>query len=192
MNKKKKTVLGIIIFMAFLTLSYFAYARLSNYYKPNEASQIEKNTSQAESKKNPAPDFTVVDTKGSKVKLSDLKGKPVVLNFWASWCPPCKGELPHFNEVYVDVKDNVAFMMVDLVDGQRETEAIGQKYVKDQGYNLPLYFDDVDNHEQAAETYGISSIPTTLFIDSDGNIVTAYRGAIDKKTLVAGINLISK
>jgi thiol-disulfide isomerase/thioredoxin len=189
MNTKRKTVLGIIIFVVFLTVAYFAYTSLSNSYKPSQEKQLAKETSSQENKKTPAPDFTVFDAKGNEVKLSDFKGKPVVLNFWASWCPPCKGEMPHFNKEYASVKDEVVFMMVDLVDGQRETQEKGQKYVQGQGFDLPVYF---DNNQQAASAYGISSIPDTLFIDSDGNIVNAYQGAIDEETLIAGINSIKK
>lgn len=189
MNTKRKTVLGIILFVVFLGVAYFAYGALSNNYKPNQETQNVKNISSQESKNTPAPDFTVFDTNGNKVKLSDFKGKPVVLNFWASWCPPCKGEMPHFNKEYATVKNGVVFMMVDLVDGQRETQEKGQKYVKDQGYDLPIYF---DNEQQAASAYGISSIPDTLFIDSDGNIINAYQGAIDEETLISGINSIKE
>ena len=118
MNTKRKTILGIILFAVFLIIAYFAYGALSNYYKPNQEAQSVSNTSLQESKKTPAPDFTVFDAKGNKVKLSDFKGRPVVLNFWASWCPPCKGEMPHFNEVYADAKNDVVFMMVDLVNAK--------------------------------------------------------------------------
>jgi len=189
MSTKKKTVLGIILFAVFLIIAYFAYISLSNYYKPSQENQPAKSNSSQADKKTPAPDFTVYDTKGNKVKLSDFKGKPVVLNLWASWCPPCKGEMPHFNTQYANVKDDVVFMMVDLVDGQRETQEKGQKYVKDQAFDLPIYF---DNEQQASNAYGISSIPDTLFIDSEGYIVNAYRGAIDEGTLIAGINSIKK
>lgn len=189
MNTKAKTILGIILFAAFLGIAYFAYAALSNNYKSNNAIPIEKSTSKQEAKKYPAPDFTVFDSQGNKVKLSYFAGKPVVLNFWASWCPPCKAEMPIFNEVYADSKDDIVFLMVDLVDGQRETQAKGQNYVEDQGFAFPIYF---DTEQQAAVAYGISSIPTTLFIDSDGNIITSNQGTVDKETLIAGIDLIKK
>lgn len=185
MNSKSKTLLGIVVFIAFLVISYFAYTALSGGYGQNKA--LPENSSSQNSEKQAAPDFTVFDAQGNEVKLSDFKGKPVVLNFWASWCPPCKGEMPHFNEIYADEKDNVVFMMVDMVDGQRETQEKGQQYVIDQGYDLPVYF---DNQQQAAATYGISSIPTTVFVDKDGNIVKGYQGAIDKETLLEGIDLI--
>jgi thiol-disulfide isomerase/thioredoxin len=189
MNTKRKTVFSIILFAVFLGIAYFAYGSLSNQYKPLQETQNAKSASLQEDKKTPAPDFTVFDAQGNKVKLSDFKGKPVVLNFWASWCPPCKGELPDFNKEYANVKNDVVFMMVDLVDGQRETQAIGKKYIEDQGFALPIYF---DSNQQAASAYGISSIPDTLFIDSDGNIVKGYQGAIDEETLIAGIKSIKK
>ncbi len=190
---KRKTIFGIIIFAVFLGVAYFAYNDLAANYKSNQEIQQEDQASDQpsnnEKKKNQAPDFTVFDNQGNKVKLSDFIGKPVVLNFWASWCPPCRGEMPHFNEVSSNVKNDVVFMMVDLVDGQRETQAKGQKYVEEQGYDFPVYF---DNEQKAANTYGISSIPTTFIIDAEGNIVNAFQGAIDKQTLQKAINLLMK
>jgi len=189
MDIKRKTVLSIIAFVAFLGLVYFAYTSLLTEYRPEQEVQSSMSTSSSEAKKNPAKDFTVYDAQGNAVKLSDFKGKPIVLNFWASWCTPCKSEMPHFNDVYADVKDEVQFMMVDLTDGQRETQAKAQSYVKNQGYDFPVFFDLKQN---AAMVYAISSIPSTIFIDSDGNIVESYVGPVDKKTLIKAIDLIKK
>jgi thiol-disulfide isomerase/thioredoxin len=134
-----------------------------------------------------APDFTVYDRKGNKVKLSDFVGKPVVLNFWASWCPPCRSEMPDFDKVYGEVKSDVVFMMVDLSDGKRETQASGQRYVNSKGFTMPVYF---DNDQQAANAYGISSIPTTFLIKPDGSIVDKYSGAINMETLRNAISIL--
>jgi peroxiredoxin len=76
---------------------------------------------------------------------------------------------------------------VDLVDGQRETKETGAQYIEEQGFSFPVYF---DVEQEAASAYGILSIPTTLFIDKDGYIVTGVQGAIDAKTLRKGIDLI--
>lgn len=181
MTSKMKTLISVVLFAAFLVAAYFGYNALTNTLKPST------NITAATSDKIAAPDFVVYDADGKEVRLSDFKGRPVVLNFWASWCPPCKAEMPHFNTVYADVKDSVVFLMIDLVDGQRETQQLGQTYVDEQGFSFPIYF---DLKQSAANAYGISSIPTTIFIDVDGNVVTGQEGMMDEQTLRAGIELI--
>lgn len=192
MNTKIKTTIGFILFAVFLSVAYLAYTNLADKYELNNtqinSNEEEQGENQAE-QKIAAPDFTVYDAQGNEVKLSAFTGKPVVLNFWASWCPPCKAEMPEFNEVYGEVKDEVVFLMVDMVDGERETQEKGQKYIADQGFDFPVYF---DTKQEAAYAYGISSIPTTVFIDAEGYFVEGYKGAINKKTLLAGIELINK
>jgi thiol-disulfide isomerase/thioredoxin len=189
-NARFKNFLGILIFVVFLGLAYFAYQDLTTGYKTQQENQLPNGVSSSNNtKKSSAPDFTVFDEQGQEIKLSDFKGKPVILNFWASWCPPCRNEMPHFNEVYSQAGEDVVFMMVDLVDGQRETQAKGQAFIDEQGYDFPVYF---DNDQNAARIYGISAIPTTYFINPEGNIVKAYQGAIDKDTLQKGIELINK
>ena len=112
-----------------------------------------------------APDFTVLDESGNEVSLSDFVGKPVVLNFWASWCGPCKVEMPDFNEAYLEYQDDIHFLMVNLTDGSRETMETALNHVEEQGYSFPIYY---DTESDAAITYSIRSIPTTYFIDANG------------------------
>ena len=134
-----------------------------------------------------APDFTVVDADGNEVKLSDFFGKPIVLNFWASWCGPCRSEMPDFDEKYQELGDDVQFLMVNMTDGSRETLDIAKAFVADSGFSFPVFY---DVNYDAAITYGVSSLPTTYFIASDGTLVAYGMGAIDAETLQRGIDMI--
>lgn len=145
------------------------------------------NADTGDTESNPAPDFTVLDNDGNSVKLSDFKGTPVVLNFWASWCPPCKSEMPDFNETYKTYENKVQFMMVNLTDGDRETLESAKTFLDEQEYTFPVFF---DTKSEAANAYDVYSIPTTFFIDAEGNVVAYASGAIDNNTLQKGIDMI--
>jgi len=130
-------------------------------------------------------DFTVTDANGKAVRLSDLRGKPVVLNFWASWCPPCRQEMPEFDSAHRELGGEIQFMMVDLTDGARETVKTATQFVRDQGYGFPVYF---DTKGEAAGAYGITGIPATFFIDGQGRVVSSKVGALSKAALLRGID----
>ena len=134
-----------------------------------------------------APDFTVYDAKGNAVKLSDFIGKPIVLNFWATWCGPCVQELPHFQEKYNKLGEQVQFLMVNLTDGTRETVTGVGEFLQSEGYTFPVFYDTATN---AASIYRISSIPTTYFIDKEGYLVAGATGALSQEQLQQGIHMI--
>ena len=134
-----------------------------------------------------APVFSVTDAEGNMVHLSDFYGKPIVVNFWASWCGPCKSEMPDFEEAYKTYKEDVNFLMVNMTDGGRETVETAQEYIKGQGYAFPVYF---DTSQDAAVTYGVTSIPSTYFIDSNGYAVAYAQGAITSDVLMTGLDMI--
>ncbi len=129
---------------------------------------------------NTAANFTVQDYSGNNVSLSSFFGKPIVINFWASWCGPCKSEMPAFQSVYQDYKNDVVFLMVNMVDGYRETKENGYKYIKGQGFTFPVYY---DVKQSAAYAYGITSYPTTYFIDANGNVANYTKGSMSESTL---------
>ena len=161
--------------------------------KPLESARIQTNTSDnmadAQGKKQvKAPDFTVRNTEGNTVKLSDMMGKPVVLNIWASWCPPCKSEMPEFNKVFEEMGGDIQFMMVDAVDGRRETVEKGAAFIAGQGYTFPVFY---DTEQDAAMQNGIRALPTSIFINSNGYIAAKAEGAMDEETLRYYINMIT-
>ncbi|MBN7773266.1 TlpA family protein disulfide reductase [Clostridium aminobutyricum] len=178
MNKKRKTLIALLSFVIFLAIAGAAYQYLSNVFDPN---------SSLNTKKIAAADFTVLDADGNEVKLSDSFGKPIVLNFWASWCTPCQREMPHFEKVYPEVKEDVVFLIVDLADGIRESTETGSRFIEENDYSFPVFF---DTKQEAAKAYKITAIPTTFFIDKDGNIVSDYQGALNEKKLLERIEAI--
>jgi len=191
--RKRSTIVLVIVFAVFIGAAVFAYSALRGNVDPNtglqaptRSAQITQPGQSSEKPKTKAPDFTVLDAGGKEVRFSSMFGKPIVLNFWASWCPPCKSEMPEFNKVYKELGEKIQFIMVNLTDGQRETVAAGTKYISDQKFSFPVYF---DTKQEAAYAYGIQSIPTTLFIDREGYIVTGAQGAILESMLRKGIGM---
>lgn len=135
----------------------------------------------------PAPDFTVYDKDGNEVHLSDFAGKPIVLNFWASWCSPCKSEMPDFNQAYLDYGEEVQFLMVNMTDGSRETVESASAFIEEQGYAFPVFY---DTGYDAALTYGAYALPTTYFIDAEGYGVAWAQSALSAENLQKGLDMI--
>ncbi len=156
---------------------------------PTEPDKPTEPTEPEEPKKeltNPAPNFTVLDYEGNQVKLSDYIGKPIVLNFWATWCGYCKIEMPDFERARLENPD-VIFLMVNATDGVYETVESAKAYIEDNGYGFEVVFDTM---KQAQSAYHITGFPTTYFIDEVGNLVVYARGAISYNTLMNGIGRI--
>ncbi len=175
MKKYIKVIIYLVSFGIIIVLGMVGYNFLSNNYQPQERKAEAK-----ESNLKKASDFEVFNRQGEKVKLSDFLGKPIIVNFWATWCEPCKIELPEFDEAYKKNKDEIEFLMVNLTDGYQETEESVTEFVKQNNYEFPLYF---DTEYSATNTYRIYSIPQTLFINKEGNMVKSHIGMIDKESL---------
>lgn len=135
-----------------------------------------------------APNFVVLDGDGKAVQLSDFYGKPVVLNFWATWCGYCKLEMPDFDKAYKEYPD-VVFLMINATDGVYETKEKADAYVKGEGFSFGVYY-DVSSLAQNA--YNLSGYPTTVFINAQGDVVGKQVGMISYETLVEGIAMITE
>ena len=130
--------------------------------------------------RNMAANFTAYDDAGNPVSLKDMRGKPVVVNFFASWCGPCKMEMPYFDEFYHQYGDQVTFMMVNLCAFGNDTKENGKKMVEQGGWTFPVYF---DTDGDAALKYAIRSMPTTIFVSPDGELTGRHTGVISREAL---------
>ena len=135
-----------------------------------------------------APDFKIYDEDGVQLTLADLEGKPSILNFWASWCGPCKSEMPLFDEMYQEFGSEVNFVMINLTD-ESETQETAMELIDKEGYGFPVYF-DLDRTVQ--EAYQAYSIPVTYFLDEDGNIVAYANGTLNEDSFTKGLKMIIK
>lgn len=129
---------------------------------------------------NAAPDFTVTDPEGNEVNLSDFRGQPVVVNFWASWCGPCKSEMPHFQAAYEEYGEDVVFLMVNMSTAFGDTVAEAEAVLTDGGYTFPVYY---DTNAECAVNYGVTGIPVSLFINRDGELVSSKVGMMNAADL---------
>ncbi len=174
--KKKKYIILLLILAALLACAALLYPGLSGNHEGDSQNSAPFS--------GPASDFTVYDADGNAVSLSEQQGTPVVINFWATWCGYCMDELPAFHDMAEKYGENVRFMMVDLADGSRETPEQAKEFVEENGFTFPVYF---DNDQSAVKAYGINSIPLTLFIDAQGNVVHSQIGAMDENALEESI-----
>lgn len=194
--KKKRTlmvlILAIVLLLGGATMLYTKLKRtVASEQLAAEKTQTQDerdNRSEEEQQKTLAPDVTVYDAEGGEVHLSDYVGKPIVLNFWASWCGPCQMEMPDFHEKYLELGEDIQFLMINMTDGARETIESASGFIAEQEYTFPVFYDTQSN---AAMTYGAYSLPTTYFIDAEGYVIAQATGAIDDETLQRGIDMIS-
>ena len=134
-----------------------------------------------------APDFTVYDYEGNAVKLSDFRGKPIVLNFWARNCIYCTMEMPDFQAAYEKYGEDVVFLMVCFTSFSNKGVEYERAYVDENGYTFPVYYDTEDS---AVRKYGINSIPQTFFINSKFDLYTYIPGMASAELLEQCIGYI--
>lgn len=192
-NKVIFLVIGLAL-VVLLAVATLFYDELSGQYGTDTLTETAPNTqqdtsSQEENQPVAAPDFTVMAQDGSQVKLSDFLGQPVIVNFWASWCGPCKNEMPAFQQAWETYGDRIRFLMVNLTDNSQETVDSAKRFLASTDYTFPVYF---DTQLSGAAAYGVVGIPATYFIDEDGYVVAGANTSLDYDTLEYGISLLLK
>lgn len=152
----------------------------------SKQAQSDLNTESNDTAGEKAIDFTLVDLNGKKVSLSDFKGKNVYLNFFATWCPPCKQEMPDIEKVYQEYKDkDLVVLAVDLGE-DRDTV---KNFIDKNKYSFKVL---LDSDQSVGEKYNISAIPVSYFIDRNGNVKAKRIGAMTKDEMKSYIGQLYK
>lgn len=156
--------------------------------KAKEVQQVDTQIEVGIKEGNRAPDFRLNTLDGKELQLTDMVGKKVILNFWATWCPPCKAEMPHMQDFYEEQKDtNVEVIAVNLTTAEKNTADIG-KFVEDYQLTFPIPLDE--EGDIGGGTYQAYTIPTSYIIDANGIIRKKIVGPMDKEMMTELINSV--
>lgn len=176
----KRNILAFIILLGLISYGTYEYINGKNAAIPElQEGTVNENVTVGIEKGQQAPDFELKDANGKAYKLSDFRGKKVFINFWATWCPPCRAEMPHMQQLYEDHEGNVIVLGVNLTPTESNPEAVGP-FIEDFELTFPIVLDDEGDVMMA---YQVIAYPTTFAIDSDGIIREIYRGAINTEIM---------
>jgi len=160
MKKRRLMMRSIILLVLGAAVAYSLY---SNLTKDNKQKVVVGDI---------APDFSLVDMQGNKHRLSEYRGQGVFLNFWGTWCPPCKKEMPYINNQYHQYKDNgVQVLSVDI----QEPELAVNQFADRLKLDFPIM---IDKDKEVMSVYGVDPLPATFLIDKDGKVVQYYTGEL--------------
>lgn len=187
----KKKIFGLLLIVALIAIA------LTNFVKTKvaENEKVDTSTTQEVSTKSAqdsglaihqtAPDFKLTTLDGKVVKLSDYRGKKVLLNFWATWCPPCKAEIPHMEKYYKNQAktDGVEILAVNMTKSDKSKDYI-KDFVKSYDITYPVLLDEEGKQQ---EQYEIVTIPTTFIIDTKGKIQNKFVGPMDQNMITKAI-----
>ena len=194
--QKKKFVIFILVLTILLFGASILYKTLSERVSADQMQTYSTSgvgdatqTQSAQTPEQPMIDAIIYDKDENPIHLSSFAGKPIILNFWASWCGPCQAEMPDFQKMYEEYGDEIHFVMINSTDGSRETIETADSFIQNSGYTFPVYF-DLDYY--ASYAYQAFSLPTTYFIDANGNVIAKGSGTLDRASLQRGIDYIYK
>ncbi len=189
---KIKQIGGIILIIAGMVMVYTGFDGVRAIYQrgkaPIENQQQNEDNNSGENSEAPkrikSIDFTLTDQYGKVHTLSEYEGKTVFLNFWATWCPPCRQEMPHIEDIYKEYglnKEDVVILGVASPNlGKEGNEEHIKNFLKDEGYTFPVV---MDYDGEFVYKYGINAFPSTFIIDKEGYVTQYVPGAMDKDTM---------
>jgi peroxiredoxin len=131
----------------------------------------------------PAPDFALPTLAGETVRLSDFKGRPVLVNFWATWCGPCRSEFPDFQKAAVDNADKLVIIGINNTTTDQKEQI--PAFLEEFGVTFPIVLDETGD---TAKAYNILGLPTSIFIDRNGNVNEIFTGPINKAYIEAKLS----
>ena len=134
-----------------------------------------------------APNFNLKDQYGVVHSLENYKGKVIFLNFWATWCPPCKKEMPDIENIYKEYGENKKNVVILGVNSEKENEV--KKFLKDKGYTFPTV---IDENSEVLRKYFIQAFPTSFVIDKEGNVYGYVMGGLTKEQIKQVIEEVLK
>ena len=195
-KKPKNKLIIIVAFALALTgIVFFVFNKISSKGEDKPKTQIEESKKE-EKKEERKPiddsnfkkvkEFTVYDKDGKKVSISDYKGKPVIINFWASWCVPCKNEIPYFKNIQKEYGEEVEVLMVNITDNVKETKERALEYVEKSDLKDMNVLFDLD--EDASKKYKLVGLPSTLFLTENGKVMNEHLGLMDEEELKKNVN----
>lgn len=130
-----------------------------------------------------APDFTLPTLTGTDIKLSDLRGRPVLLNFWATWCAPCRVEMPELEAAY---QSHTADKLAIIAINREETAALVEPFVTEMGLTFDIALDE---KAEISNLYGVFNMPTSYFLDGSGRVVAIHRGPMSEQQIEEYVQL---
>ncbi len=178
--RSKGTWAAIILAVLLAGIGWIAYsAGLVAQTGSAEAGQLEP----APIAGHPAPDFELPTLAGNTIRLSDYRGKPVVVNFWATWCGPCRSEFPDFQEAAVDNADSLVILGVNSTSVDQVANV--PEFLDEYGITFPIVLDEQGD---TVDNYRVLGLPTTIFINSDGIINEVFTGPLNKAYIESKIS----
>jgi peroxiredoxin len=170
------SLIGLVLLFGGMLISYTRFIQLTNI---SDAGILNA----APIAGHPAPDFTLQTIDNQTIRLSDFKGKLVLVNFWATWCAPCRTEFPDFQEAAVDNADKLVIIGVNNTTTDQPDRVA--EFIKEFGITFPIVLDETG---EVGKAYQIFGLPTSVFIDKDGIIVETFTGPINKAYIEAKIS----